>query len=617
MYEIIDSYKDINDIKNMSEEEIKNFSDEIRKFLINKVSNTGGHLSSNLGVVELTLALYKVFDFNNDKIIWDVGHQAYVHKILTGRAKNFDTLRKYQGMSGFPKKNESKYDFFETGHSSTSISAAVGMARSRDIKKEKHEVIAVIGDGALTGGMAFEALNDIGFNKSKIIVVLNDNGISIAENVGGLSMHLAKLRGDKKYNKLKKEIKSFSRSSIGKTMNKSMKHLKDAIKKILLPSSLFEDMGFKYFGPIDGHNIKELTKILENAKNIDAPVLIHVKTTKGKGYDYAEKNPYKFHGIGPFNLENGEVEDKSGKITYSKVFGDTIIDMAREEKNIVAITAAMPDGCALTNYSKEFPDRFFDVGIAEQHAVTMAAGMASTGIKPYFAVYSTFLQRGYDQVLHDVCIQNLPVVFAIDRSGVVGNDGETHQGIFDLSYLSMIPNITIMSPKCTEELKNMLYYSKNFNGPLAIRYPRGGDVFTEGFKVQKEFTLGKWEIITEGENIAIIAVGKMVQFAHKAVMKLKEEGINITLINAVFVKPLDYNLLDEIKKHYKVVITVEDNVIAGGFGSYVNQYMNSSEISVKNLGYPDEFVPHGDIDTLYKLYKLDSEGIYNKIKEEM
>ena len=351
MYEIIDSYKDINDIKSMSDEEIKNFSDEIRRFLINNVSNTGGHLSSNLGVVELTLALYKVFDFNKDKVIWDVGHQSYVHKILTGRAKNFNTLRKYNGMSGFPKREESKYDFFDTGHSSTSVSAAVGMARSRDIKKEEHEVIAVIGDGALTGGMAFEALNDIGFNKSKIIVILNDNGISISENVGGLSMHLAKLRGDKKYNKLKKEIKSFSRSSIGKTMNKSMKHLKDSIKKILLPSSLFEDMGFKYFGPIDGHNIRELTKILENAKNIDAPVLIHVKTTKGKGYDYAEENPYKFHGIGPFNLENGEVEGKDNKITYSKVFGDTIIDMAKEEKNIVAITAAMPDGCSLTKYS--------------------------------------------------------------------------------------------------------------------------------------------------------------------------------------------------------------------------------------------------------------------------
>jgi 1-deoxy-D-xylulose-5-phosphate synthase len=492
MYNLLNNYKDINDIKKMSFESKVELAHEIREFLIDKVSKTGGHLASNLGVVELTMCLFDVFDFNQDKIVWDVGHQSYVHKILTGRKSGFDTLRQFGGMSGFPKSSESKYDFFQTGHSSTSISSALGMARSRDIKKENYNVIAVIGDGALTGGMALEALNDLGYRKTKLIVILNDNQMSIAQNVGGVSRYLNRLRLDPKYNRLKQDVENLIKKipNIGKGMAKYLERIKNGIKQMVVPGMFFEDIGLKYLGPVDGHDIKELTKVLTFAKNIDEPVVIHVITKKGKGYKFAENNPGKFHGIGPFNCSSGESESSS-KETYSKAFGKEMVRLAEGNSDIVAITAAMRDGTGLKDFSKRYPDRFFDVGIAEQHGVTLSAGMAKSGLKPVFAVYSTFLQRGYDQLIHDVCIQNLPVVFAVDRAGIVGADGETHQGIFDMSYLTQMPNMTVMCPKSVKEISAMLKFALNHNGPIAIRYPRGGDIVS--LKPQLEFSLGKWE----------------------------------------------------------------------------------------------------------------------------
>lgn len=477
MKNILDKYQDFDSIKSMSINELNQFSYEIREFLIDNVSKTGGHLASNLGVVELTLSIFNVFDLNKDKVIWDVGHQAYVHKILTGRKDKFNTLRQYGGLSGFPKICESPYDVFETGHSSTSISAALGMARARDIKGENNKVIAVIGDGALTGGMALEALNDLGFNKTDLIIILNDNQMSIAENVGGMSSYLSKVRLDPTYNKLKKEVNNTLNKipNVGKGMARSLERVKNGIKQMIVPGMLFENLGIKYLGPIDGHDIKELSKVMKMAKNINGPVLIHTITKKGKGYAYAEKKPDKFHGIGPFDCDSGEVNSKTC-LTYSKVFGEELTKIAKEDKKVVAITAAMKDGTGLRKFGETFPKRFFDVGIAEQHAVTLAAGIATEGLKPVFAVYSTFLQRAYDQILHDICIQNLPVVLGIDRAGIVGSDGETHQGIFDLSYLSSLPNMTIIAPKCLEEMGIMLRWALNQNSPVAIRYPRGGDI---------------------------------------------------------------------------------------------------------------------------------------------
>lgn len=615
MYEILNSYEKIEDIKSMDYSKLENFSKEIRSFLIEKVSKNGGHLSSNLGVVELTLSLYKAFDFNNDRLIWDVGHQAYVHKILTGRKDQFDKLRKLNGISGFPKRNESKFDCFDTGHSSTSISAALGMARARDLKKENHEVVVVIGDGALTGGMAYEALNDIGFNNTKMIIILNDNEMSISENVGGMSAYLSKLRTFPPYNKIKEDLNnSLKKSNIGKTVATSVQKIKDSIKQFVIPGMLFEDMGIKYLGPIDGHNIKDMTKILSLARNINGPVIIHVKTIKGKGYKFAEINPNKFHGIGPFDIKSGECIEKKSN-SYSEVFGDTIVELAEQDKNIVAVTAAMPDGTGLTKFSKKFPDRFFDVGIAEQHAVTMCAGMALEGLKPVFAVYSTFLQRGFDQVLHDVAIQNIPVIFAIDRGGIVGSDGETHQGIFDLSYLNIVPNITIMSPKNLLELRNMLKYAVKQENPIAIRYPRGGDISDVNLQPLESFERGKWECINNSGSIAILAVGKMVQIAILVSEKLMKIGIEAKVINACFVKPLDEGMLNELINSNTNIITVEDNIISGGFGSAVLQYIESSKGNVKvlNLGYKDTFIPQGECQALYKMHGLDVDGVFQSI----
>lgn len=616
MGKILDKITSPGEVKELSNVELEVLAGEIREFLIDSVSKTGGHLASNLGVVELTISLFKSFNLEKDKIVWDVGHQSYVHKILTGRKDQFNNLRKYNGLSGFPKRCESKYDAFDTGHSSTSISAALGMARARDIKNEDNQVVAVIGDGALTGGMALEALNDVGFKKTKMIVILNDNQMSISPNVGGLSTHLNNLRMEPRYNKLKSNInETLSNSNAGKKLASCISRFKDSIKQFVVPSMLFEDMGLKYIGPINGHDIETMTEVLEKAKQIDEPVIIHVVTSKGKGYELAEKNPNKFHGVSPFDLESGEAYIPSER-SYSKVFGDAMLDLAKEDERIVAITAAMPDGTGLKGFAKEFPNRFFDVGIAEAHATTLAAGLASANLKPVFAVYSTFLQRAFDQLIHDVCIQNMPVIFAIDRAGLVGEDGETHQGMFDLSYLSQVPNMTVLAPKHLNEIKVMLKWAFTQNGPVAIRYPRGTDCCNE-MNPLTEISYGKWERIITGEKIAIIAVGKMLQHALLAKEILKSNGINPTIINATFVKPLDKNMLENLVKEGYDIVTIEDNIINGGFGSYV--LMKLHELGFRNkfkaLGFKDKFVPQGNVDLLYKENKLDPEGIAEAIIE--
>ncbi len=605
------------DIKTLNNQELEALGQEIRKFLVKSVSKTGGHLASNLGIVELTMCLFKCFDLEKDKIIYDVGHQSYVHKILTGRKDKFSTLRQKDGICGFPKRNESKYDAFDTGHSSTSISAAIGMARARDIMKKDYHVVAVIGDGALTGGLAFEALNDIGFNKTKLTIIFNDNQMSIANNVGALSKYFNNIRIQPGYNNLKNGINERLKSTdIGRTMMTSISKIKGSIKQLVVPSMIFEDMGIKYVGPIDGHNIEQLIEVFDKTKDINGPVVIHINTQKGKGYELAEKSPWKFHGIGPFNMETGEVIKKQQN-SYSKEFGTNLIDMAREDEKIVAITAAMPDGTGLRRFSKEFPDRFFDVGIAEEHAVTMAAGMACVGIKPVFAVYSTFLQRAYDEILHDVCIQNLPVIFCIDRAGVVGQDGETHQGIMDISYLSMMPNMTIMAPKCIAELKYIMKYAINKNSPVAIRYPKGDD-FIDDMKPVKNIEYGKWEEPIHGrDKIAIIATGKMVQFAYMAAQKLKEQNIECKVINALFIKPLDEEMLNVLNKENYTIVTVEDNILHGGLGEAIDCYLynNGFRGKIENLGYRDRFVEQDSVNNIYKEYGLDAQGIEKTVKK--
>lgn len=611
---LLDSLNFPEDLKKLNENDNKVLSDELREFLINSVSKTGGHLASNLGVVELTLSLFKAFDFDKDKIVWDVGHQSYVYKILTGRKEEFKRLRQFNGMSGFPKRNESPYDSFDTGHSSTSISAAIGIARARDLKKENYSVIAVIGDGALTGGMALEALNDAGFRKTNVIVILNDNQMSISTNVGGLSRYLNKLRIAPQYNKLKTDIyASLDTSFVGKKIAGKISRVKDSIKQLVIPSMFFQNMGVKYIGPIDGHDIKAMTEVFTKAKEINGPVIIHTLTQKGKGYALAEQSPSKYHGVGPFNLKNGE-QNSSCKNNYSKAFGKALVNISKKDDKIVAITAAMPEGTGLSYFSENFKDRFFDVGIAEQHAVTLAAGMASNGLKPVVAIYSTFLQRAFDQVVHDVCIQNLPVTFAIDRAGIVGEDGETHQGIMDISYLSMIPNIHIVAPKCLEEVEILLKWALNKNSPVAIRYPRGGDIIDTLSPITK-IEEGKWEILNKGSKVCIIATGKMVQHVMIAKDLLYEKGIDPTVLNATFIKPIDKNLLQSIKNEGYNILTVEDNMLSGGLGSSVKSYLSEIEYKgiIKSLGYNDEFIPQGNVDILYKEYGLDCESISKAI----
>jgi 1-deoxy-D-xylulose-5-phosphate synthase len=605
-------------LKKLDVKELPKLSKEIRDFLIEKVSKTGGHLASNLGIVELTVALHYVFNSPVDKIIWDVGHQCYVHKMLTGRKDQFDTLRKFNGLSGYIKRAESVHDIFGAGHSSTSISAALGIATARDLKGEKYSVVAVIGDGALTGGMALEALNNAGRSKTDLIVVLNHNEMSISENVGSLSLYLSKLRTDPTYNKLKQEVDNLLNivPPIGKSLHKYIERIKDSVKQLVVPGMFFEEMGFTYLGPIDGHDVNSLIEVLERAKKIKGPILVHVITKKGKGYKFAEKFPDKFHSAAPFDIQTGKFVNE-GQATYSDVFGKTLTEMALKDDKIVAITAAMPEGTGLIHFAKLIPERFFDVGIAEQHATTFAAGMAVQGYKPYFAVYSTFLQRAYDQLIHDVCIQKLPVVFAIDRAGIVGEDGETHQGVFDLSYLRPIPNIAIMSPKDANELVEMVKLSRNLDFPVAIRYPRGK---AGEFDITKECSIefGKAELLSEGTEIAIFALGRMVGKVLEAKEILKASDLQPFIVNLRFVKPLDEELILDISNKVKFIVTVEDNVIAGGVGSAILELLNLKGIykPVLCLGFPDKFIEHGDVENLFKKYNLDAESIANTILQK-
>lgn len=605
-----------NDIKNLSDEELTILAEEIRAFLIDKISVNGGHLASNLGVVELTMALHLFLDFPEDKLIWDVGHQSYTHKVLTGRRDGFDGLRKYGGISGFPKTNESNCDCFNTGHSSTSISAGLGYALAREIKGENNKIVSVIGDGALTGGMAFEALNNTSRLRSNFIIILNDNNMSISENVGGLSKHLNEVRNAEAYLDLKTGvIKYLNRIPIyGEKIISSIRKTKSGIKQMVMPGMFFEDLGVNYMGPVDGHDINKMLRLLREAAKIDGPVLLHVITQKGRGYEPAERHPARFHGAEPFQIDTGIPAHKRVKANYTDVFSTVMRKLGDRDDKVVAITAAMADGTGLKRFHNMFPDKFFDVGIAEEHAVTFAAGLAAAGLKPIFAVYSSFLQRAYDQILHDVCIQNLPVVFAIDRAGLVGSDGETHQGIFDISYLSSIPNMTLMAPKNKWELSDMIKYAVNFQTPIAIRYPRG-----EAYDGLQEFRApveyGKSEIIYDEYDIALFAYGSMVRTAVEVRNDLKARGYNCSLINARFAKPLDTALLDELAKDHKLIVTMEENVYNGGFGEHVRSYLTETNSSLKiiNIAISDEYVEHGNVDILRKEVGIDKDTIVKKI----
>ncbi len=594
------------DLKPLSLKDKEILAEEIREKILDTVSETGGHLASNLGVVELTIALHSVFNTPLDKIIWDVGHQSYVHKILTGRKNKLSTLRKMDGIAGFPKSGESVYDNFNTGHSSTSISVGLGMARARDIKGENNKVIAVIGDGALTGGMALEALNDVGSSNTNMIVILNDNEMSISKNVGGISMMLSKLRTKSVYvNTSVKGKKVVGKIPvIGKKIVKLVQRTKRGIKQLVIPKMYFEDIGFRYLGPVDGHNLEKLEDILKISKEQEGPILIHVLTKKGKGYKPAENNPDKFHSTSKFNKETGE-KASNGKKDYSKVFGEKLVEIAKENKKVVAITAAMADGTGLTEFAKKYPDRFFDVGIAEQHAVGMAAGLAKSGLVPVVPLYSSFIQRAYDQLVHDVAIQDLPVVICADRAGIVGNDGETHQGLLDLSFTNTIPNFNIMAPKDFNELESMLEFAINLKKPVMIRYPRGGE--SKSFEKVEKITLGKSELLKEGKDIAIIAIGKMVSRAIEVADELSKKGIESTVINARFLKPFDKdNILKNIKDK-TTVATIEDGTIIGGLGSKVEEliFENNLNIKLEKFAYPDEFVKHGSTNEIEEKYGLD------------
>ena len=612
----LEQIHEANDIKKLNERELAGLAEEIRTFLVEKISKTGGHLASNLGVVELTMAMHLSFQLPEDKMIWDVGHQSYTHKILTGRKEGFDGLRKYGGMSGFPKRKESDCDAFDTGHSSTSISAGLGYARGRDILGQDYSVISVIGDGSLTGGMAYEALNNAAEMKTNFIIVLNDNHMSISKNVGGMSSYLGELRTAQAYTDLKDTVENVLGSIPfgGEKMVRHIKRTKSSIKQLLVPGMFFEDMGIKYLGPVDGHDLKALRRAFTEAKRVKGPVLVHVLTKKGKGYLPAEENPSRFHGTGPFDIQTGEPISKSGKDSCTDVFSKVMLDLAKKDDRLVAITAAMEDGTGLAAFHRYYPDRFFDVGIAEEHAVTFAAGLAAGGMKPVFAVYSSFLQRAYDQMIHDVALQNLPVMFAVDRAGLVGNDGETHQGIFDLSYLSSIPNMVIMSPKHKWELADMVRFGISYDGPIAIRYPRGSacDVCPE-FRSPIEY--GKSEILYEESDIAIIFVGHMFEEALKVREDLKEKGYDCSLINARFIKPLDAKMLDRLTKKHRLIVTIEENVKSGGFGEHVSEYLmrTGADVRVQILALPDDYVEHGNVDVLRKETGLDVESMTAQI----
>lgn len=607
-----------NDIKKIPADQLPALAEEIREFIIESLSKTGGHLASNLGVVELTIAMHRVFDLPKDKLIWDVGHQSYTHKILTGRKDGFETLRREGGISGFPKRSESDCDVFDTGHSSTSISAGVGYVRARELKKENYSVISIIGDGALTGGMAYEALNNAASLKSNFIIVLNDNEMSITENVGGMSSYLSGLRTASAYTDFKMDVtKALNRiPGIGPGMVDAMRKTKSSIKQIIIPGMLFEDMGLTYLGPVDGHNIPQLIKIFQEAKRFEGPILVHVLTQKGRGYEPAMRHPARFHGAGPFDVKTGLPVGKSNP-TYTDVFSTVMRKMGDRRKDVAAVTAAMMTGVGLKRFSNMFPDRCFDVGIAEEHAVTFAAALSLGGITPVVAIYSSFLQRAYDQIMHDVCMQNLHVVFAIDRAGLVGYDGETHHGIFDLSYLGSMPNMTILAPKNLWELSDMIKFAVDYDGPIAVRYPRG-EAYTGLKEFRAPICLGKSEVIHEGSRVALLAVGSMVKMAEEVQKQLKERmDMDAALVNARFVKPIDEELLRSFADTYELVVTLEENVKDGGFGERVLAFAEEEDLpfGVEIIALPDRFIPHGSVSYQMKQVGFTPEDICGRIEE--
>lgn len=607
-----------NDIKKIPADQLPALAEEIREFIIESLSKTGGHLASNLGVVELTIAMHRVFDFPKDKLIWDVGHQSYTHKILTGRKDGFETLRREGGISGFPKRSESDCDVFDTGHSSTSISAGVGYVRARELKKENYSVVSIIGDGALTGGMAYEALNNAASLKSNFIIVLNDNEMSITENVGGMSSYLSGLRTASAYTDFKMDVtKALNRiPGIGPGMVDAMRKTKSSIKQIIIPGMLFEDMGLTYLGPVDGHNIPQLIKTFQEAKRFEGPILVHVLTQKGRGYEPAMRHPARFHGAGPFDVKTGLPVGKSNP-TYTDVFSTVMRKMGDRRKDVAAVTAAMMTGVGLKRFYNMFPDRCFDVGIAEEHAVTFAAALSLGGITPVVAIYSSFLQRAYDQIMHDVCMQNLHVVFAIDRAGLVGYDGETHHGIFDLSYLGSMPNMTILAPKNLWELSDMIKFAVDYDGPIAVRYPRG-EAYTGLKEFRAPICLGKSEVIHEGSRVALLAVGSMVKMAEEVQKQLKERmDMDAALVNARFVKPIDEELLRSFADTYELVVTLEENVKDGGFGERVLAFAEEEDLpfGVEIIALPDRFIPHGSVSYQMKQVGFTPEDICGRIEE--
>ncbi len=618
---LLDRIQKPNDIKKIPREDLPRLAGEIREFLIEKVSRTGGHLGSNLGVVELTMALHRQLNLPKDKIVFDVGHQSYIHKLLTGRKEGFDTLRQYGGMSGFPKRGESDCDAFDTGHSSTSISVGLGLVKARDLKKENYTVVTVIGDGALTGGLAYEGLNNAAKLRTNYIIILNDNAMSISENVGGMSKYLQSIRTAVGYQNFKSGLEVFLKKSMprrGEKVVDTLKRVKSSMKQLIVPGMLFEDMGITYLGPVDGHDITAMEKAIKEAKNIKHTVIIHVCTKKGKGYAPAERHPARFHGTGPFEIETGLPKENTGKASYTDVFSTVMIKLAARNDEVVAITAAMPDGTGLKRFRNIYPDRFVDVGIAEGHAVTFAGGLAAGGMKPIVAIYSSFLQRAYDEMLHDVCIGNLHVVFAIDRAGLVGADGETHQGIFDLSYLSSMPNMTVMAPKNKWELSDMMKYAVAMDSPVAVRYPRA-TAYCGLEDHREEIDYGRSEVIYEGREIALFAVGSMVETAEKVRDLLGERGYEVTLVNARFVKPIDEDLLLKISESHRLIVTMEENVVSGGYGEHVTEFAAVSDLRAEILcvAIPDEFVPHGAPSILREKLGLDPESIVGRIMNKL
>lgn len=612
---ILDSIKKANDIKNIDPKDYDALSQEIRDFLLEKISENGGHLGSNLGTVELTMALHLVCDLPEDKIVWDVGHQSYTHKLLTGRREGFDTLRKYGGMSGFPKRKESDCDAFNTGHSSTSISAGLGLVKARDLCEEDYGVFSVIGDGALTGGMAFEAMNNAAQLKTNYVIVLNDNNMSIAENVGGLSKYLGNIRTAEAYKNFKISLEDkLNKLPKGEEIVDRLKVVKSGVKQLVVPGMLFEDMGLTYLGPVDGHDVKAMVKMFKEARKIPKCVIVHVITKKGCGYTPAERHPARFHGAEPFDIETGLPKVNRTVANYTDVFATVMIKLAERNPDVVAVTAAMPDGTGLKRYSKRFPDRFFDVGIAEEHATTFAAGLAAGGLHPIVAIYSSFLQRAYDQIIHDVCIQNLPVIFAIDRAGIVGSDGETHQGIFDISYLSSIPNMTIMAPKNKWELSDMLKFAVNYTSPIAIRYPRG-NAYDGLREYRAPIQYGISEVIYDESEIALVALGSMVKTAEAVREVLKSKKHHVSLINARFAKPIDEDMIRYLSKHHKIIVTMEEGVATGGFGEHVRSFVceNHLKAEVCVVALPDDYVEHGNVSILAKEVGIDRDSIVEKI----